>query len=124
MPPTAFPKQASVPLQAYSDNNHGHAFQGLPMSGFSIVDDGNLDACIFELESARKLGLVQAFIRDNRYETASSISDKVRLLMNEIEELAMLLKIRLQSSGSWAGISVILGYCPFSLFGLIFADGI
>jgi hypothetical protein len=108
MPPLAASKQPNVHFQAPKDppNPNGSGTRGPPTTGFKSVDSEILDATIMEVEASHKLRRVQAFIRDNRHQTAPFISDGVRLLRREIEEHLMMMRIRARQSGSTAGIVV------------------
>ncbi|KAF2676090.1 hypothetical protein K458DRAFT_410766 [Lentithecium fluviatile CBS 122367] len=111
MPPLPIPRQPSISHQPLNETpaNYGCGFRGPPTTDFKTIDTEMLDHCIMEVEASHKLRRVQAFIRDNRHQTAASISDGIQLLLREIRDHLIILRIRLRQSGSWAGIAVTLG---------------
>lgn len=109
MPPLVIPKQHNLPYQPYNDCiQNGTVHKGPPTTGFSIIDAETMDDCVFELEAARMLGRVQSFVREYRYQDIASISDAAGILSSHIEEHIMMLRVKMQNSGSWAGVAVVL----------------
>ena len=84
--------------------NDGCGIRGPPLFDFKTIDAETLEYTVMELEASRKLGRVHNFIRDNRHRSAAAIADSVTLLMREIQEYALMNRIRSQQSGSWAGM--------------------
>lgn len=112
MPPLRMPKYPSIfpPSASQTIINDGCGFRGPPATDFKTIDADILEYTVMELEASRKLGRVHNFIRENRHQSAATVSDGVRLLLREVQEATIMNKIRSQQSGSWAGMIVLLRY--------------
>ncbi|KAF1957216.1 hypothetical protein CC80DRAFT_547934 [Byssothecium circinans] len=109
MPPNPFPKQPSMPLQEYAAGViNGNLRFGPPISNYSIIDEKALDYSVAEFEAARRLGRVQAYLREHRRNPTPPRAE-FDTLMRELQEYTLMLRMRMRTTHSGAGMAVNLG---------------
>ncbi|KAF2643609.1 hypothetical protein P280DRAFT_547732 [Massarina eburnea CBS 473.64] len=109
MPPNPFPKHPSMPFQEFTAGiNNGYQHNGPPITEFSTIDSDTLDFSVTELEAARRLGRVQSFIRENHRRPLQSLCAGFDTLLREIQEHIVMLRLRMRTTQSWAGLGVNL----------------